>query len=295
LAGYPDLKDDPELTSNVKFYRNEIPSQPGGEFIDNMHRQWNKDYNLLEIHHDYIQWMFPIREAGVNPSAQILQLHEAKVMSTDPKIQERFVRSYEMMLDFYGIKLIDKKTGEVQRSKNYQERYAHLNNSSHNERRITRIFKCLGELGFEHYKLPLLRHFLKEVVEGHLRNNERAFRHYWLPILRSKSEREIIAAEYAKYRPPAPGPSGGGSISSPSSPSSSAPPSSSSTSSSPRAHLSHDPTHTFCVPAVIGMGVGSKGLKRLRTTQPAPPRFRSSQSLKNRFVFRFSLKRLARI
>jgi hypothetical protein len=29
--GYPDLKDDPNLTANAKFYKNEIKSVPDGK------------------------------------------------------------------------------------------------------------------------------------------------------------------------------------------------------------------------------------------------------------------------
>jgi len=33
------------------------------------------------------------------------------------------VKSYEMMMGFYGIKLADKKTGRLERASNYEERY----------------------------------------------------------------------------------------------------------------------------------------------------------------------------
>ena len=35
------------------------------------------DYGLLEAHHGYIQWLFPIREPGMNPDARPLTLAEA--------------------------------------------------------------------------------------------------------------------------------------------------------------------------------------------------------------------------
>ena len=34
---------------------------------------------LLEDHHGFIQWLFPIREHGMNFQSQELQLHEAQV------------------------------------------------------------------------------------------------------------------------------------------------------------------------------------------------------------------------
>jgi len=54
-----------------------------GDYIDNIHEQWWGDYRHLEWNHSYIQWLFPIRERGLNPHAQELQLHEAKVRSTE--------------------------------------------------------------------------------------------------------------------------------------------------------------------------------------------------------------------
>lgn len=65
----------------------------------------------MEAHHGYIQWLFPIREDGMNHYADQLQLHEAKAISSDPILQGRIITSYELMLDFYGIKLADRKTG----------------------------------------------------------------------------------------------------------------------------------------------------------------------------------------
>jgi len=38
------------------------------------------------------------------------------------KIAERLVRSYEMMLGFYGMIVADRKTGRLARASNYEER-----------------------------------------------------------------------------------------------------------------------------------------------------------------------------
>ena len=46
---------------------------------------------------------------------------------------------------------------QIGRAAHYAPRYRHLDSSFHNYLRITRILKCLGELGFEHYKWPFLR------------------------------------------------------------------------------------------------------------------------------------------
>lgn len=40
--------------------------------------------------------------------------------------KKRLVESYELMLGFYGIQLVNKDTGEVKRAENWRERFANL-------------------------------------------------------------------------------------------------------------------------------------------------------------------------
>ena len=50
-----------------------------GDFIDVIHKKWWGKHEHLEYNHSYIQWLFPIRERGLNMYADELQLHEAEV------------------------------------------------------------------------------------------------------------------------------------------------------------------------------------------------------------------------
>ncbi|KAK2110317.1 hypothetical protein P7K49_010063 [Saguinus oedipus] len=50
-----------------------------------------------------------------------------QVFKSSREIQERLVRAYELMLDFYGIRLEDRGTGTVGRAQNYQRRFQNLN------------------------------------------------------------------------------------------------------------------------------------------------------------------------
>lgn len=56
-----------------------MQSKPRGDFIENILDTWCGNYQLLELNHGYIQWLFPIREQGMNMYAQPLQLHELEV------------------------------------------------------------------------------------------------------------------------------------------------------------------------------------------------------------------------
>ncbi|XP_067655557.1 opioid growth factor receptor-like protein 1 isoform X2 [Haliotis asinina] len=190
--GYPGKKDS-SGTLNLDFYTNNIPSRPNGDKIDVIHEEWFGDYDRLESHHGYIQWLFPIRENGMNFYAQELQLKEAEAIKKNPETCDRVLRSYKMMLNFYGMKLKDDETGELEREKNWRQRYHHLNRSMHNYLRITRILKSLGELGFEHLKAPFVRFVLKEaLVHKTLDNTVDSCYNYWIETIKDDKIREDL-------------------------------------------------------------------------------------------------------
>ena len=54
----PPLSD---ARRNLDFHKGTLASRPDGAFIDTLHREWHGDYRRLELHHGYIQWLFPIR------------------------------------------------------------------------------------------------------------------------------------------------------------------------------------------------------------------------------------------
>lgn len=102
-------------------------------------RDWQEDYEGLEYKHGYIQWLFPLpvvgfaapsrgkeqsillallpcltrpllhvlqhAQAGMNFEAQPLQQHEAEAIASDPEAKARLLRSYRLMLNFYGMVL----------------------------------------------------------------------------------------------------------------------------------------------------------------------------------------------
>ncbi|CAF0879674.1 unnamed protein product [Rotaria sordida] len=193
--GYPDVRQYPQIKDNYKFYANKMPSFPHGDYIDNIHDKWFGDYHRLEIHHGYIQWLFPLQEKGLNFSAEPLQKHEIELIKNDMKALKRILTSYILMLDFYGFELVNEKTGEIRRlpNDNYKSRFRNLNTSSHNYLRITRILKCLGEFDYEHLKFPFLEQILREsITENTLPNCLRSCKDYWIETLKSRDERRAI-------------------------------------------------------------------------------------------------------
>ena len=65
----------------------------------------------------------------MNWGAKPLQPHERDTMRADPAVIARVIKSYELMLDFYGMQLLDQDTGLLSRSlppRNYAARYTNL-------------------------------------------------------------------------------------------------------------------------------------------------------------------------
>ncbi|KAL0581154.1 hypothetical protein V5O48_000844 [Marasmius crinis-equi] len=203
LDQYPGGTNDKSRSANLKFYANERPCRPDNLLIDELHEQWWGDYEVLEYNHGYIQWLFPIREHGMNFQSQPLQPHELEGMKANPKIIERLRKSYELMLDFYGMKLVSEETGEISRSENFKPRYRNLVRASHNNLRISRILKCLSEFGLERLNAGFLLHILNEQSEfqmvdtGGIRSS---MDRWWANCIRDDAERNWIAEEIERVR-----------------------------------------------------------------------------------------------
>ncbi|XP_072800649.1 opioid growth factor receptor [Vicugna pacos] len=202
---YPDLveQDGNGDMPNLSFYRNEIRFLPNGCFIEDILQNWREEYELLEDNHHYIQWLFPLREPGVNWHAKPLTVQEAEAFQNCEEVRERLVQAYELMLGFYGIQLQDRATGRVCRAQNYQKRFQNLSWHSHNNLRITRILKSLGELGLEHYKAPLARFFLEEtLVRQQLPGVRQSALDYFVFTVRCRHQRrELLHFAWEHFQP----------------------------------------------------------------------------------------------
>lgn len=73
----------------------------------------------------------------------------------------------------------------------------------HNNLRITRILKSLGELGFSHYQAPLVHFFLEEtLVKKTLSSVKRSVLDYFLFAVKDKQKRqELLRFAYFHYEP----------------------------------------------------------------------------------------------
>ncbi|KAH7336899.1 opioid growth factor receptor conserved region-domain-containing protein [Rhizoctonia solani] len=214
LDGYPNndhINETDRRQLNLKFYSNELKCRPDGLLVEELLDKWQGKYNELERRHGFIQWLqshmykaFPNPFTGVNMYANPLTAHEIEEMTASPTIQLRVRRAYELMLDFYGMKLLNTETGLVGRKDHdWEERYQNLIYSSHNNLRITRILKCLSLLSYPHYAAPFVLHVLNEQSEHGLLNApvlQNSLDRWWANCNRNDQERETVRAVIARIR-----------------------------------------------------------------------------------------------
>ncbi|KAF8169261.1 opioid growth factor receptor conserved domain-containing protein [Pholiota molesta] len=132
----------------------------------------------------------------MNYESQPLYKHEVERMKADPVIIQRVIESYKLMLDFYGMRLASEAT-------DYQTRYHNLVRSSHNNLRISRILKCLSELGLERLNAGFLLHVLNEQSEANELNSwgiRSSMDRWWSNCMRNEEERSWVGNLIRKVR-----------------------------------------------------------------------------------------------
>uniref|UniRef100_A0A8C5MS85 RNase H type-1 domain-containing protein n=1 Tax=Leptobrachium leishanense TaxID=445787 RepID=A0A8C5MS85_9ANUR len=190
---------------NYEFYMNWRRFEPKGEFIEIILHKWQDDYELLELNHDYIQWLFPTQTQGRNFYSTPLNPQETRLMINTSEVQQRLRRAYKMMLKFFGVKVIgedeeDTKVTEVERAENFASRFENLTTNPHNNLRITRILLSLGELGAEEYQAPLVRFFLKEIlIKNRLPRMKKSAMNFFIPAVRDTQDRQDLLFFARRY------------------------------------------------------------------------------------------------
>ena len=90
------------------------------------------DDAALEYTHDFIQWLFPLRDrSGANPTAPRLDDAAVAAFRARPELRENLRRSYDRMVAFYKADL------------------GWLTPGNHNHLRLTRMMLSLRTLGLE--------------------------------------------------------------------------------------------------------------------------------------------------
>lgn len=146
-----------EASAIFAFYQGQSPDS-SGRMIENI---WLWDYQKLEYTHDYIQWLFPLKEKSrFNQNAPVLNDEVIQSFRTNENLRLRLKKSLEVMLHFYGLQCneLGNTDIEITKSREYQERKLNwISKGNHNYLRLTRILTCLRLLGLEKYAQALFQ------------------------------------------------------------------------------------------------------------------------------------------
>ncbi|EAS06950.1 opioid growth factor receptor (macronuclear) [Tetrahymena thermophila SB210] len=159
------LRSHSQKLKNLQFYLNNLQSNPNGDYIQNILEKWKGKFKLLETHHGYVQWLFPnFFQSRFNNGSDPLQQEEAEEFIKNPVIANRLKKAYDLIYEFFGMKIVNNITGEVQRADNYKERYHEtFITSYHNHMRIRRILCHFNNVGFRRYAISLVKFLEKEI------------------------------------------------------------------------------------------------------------------------------------
>ena len=108
---------------------------------------WAMSLDELEYNHDFIQWLFPLRErSGVQPDVPVLDEATIRTFENSADLRWRLATSARVMARFYGLEIVDDT--DVRRAASFDERRrVWLSRGNHNFLRLTRIMKSLAMLG----------------------------------------------------------------------------------------------------------------------------------------------------
>lgn len=140
----------------VAFYFDQHPDS-SGRMIEDI---WTWDYQKLEYTHDYIQWLFPLKQKSqFNLNAPVLNDEVIQTFRTNEDLRIRLKKSLQVMLSFYGLQCTEISADiEISKTDEYQERKQNwVKQGNHNYLRITRIITSLRILGLESYAQAFIK------------------------------------------------------------------------------------------------------------------------------------------
>ena len=168
----------------IRYYCGEIPDHQNRFLSEVQH--WPDD--LLESVHDFIQWMFPLREpSGFNPFAPLLDDASILEFRSNEGLQESLRTSFHRMLKFYGF-ASEPHNASVRTGPKFAEQSRNwLNVGNHNHLRLTRIIKSMNVLGL-HPEARALSDCLVDIYQTNSgKISERTLR-FWQDASRSEAD-----------------------------------------------------------------------------------------------------------
>ncbi len=131
------------MSDLIAFYRGLAPDSEGRTLAD----LWAFSDDEMEDVHDFIQWMFPLREPSrFNPDAPLLTDEDVAAFHDEPALREALRRSLARFLAFLGLSI---EGDRVVPAADYSAKSDIWRIPDHNWLRITRVLTCTRMLGLE--------------------------------------------------------------------------------------------------------------------------------------------------
>ena len=127
----------------IRFYRGVATDSEGRTLAE----LWSLSDSEMEEIHDFIQWMFPLREPSrFNPDAPLLTATDIEEFQRDLTLRANLLRSLDRFLAFLGLRRAEER---VVRGPDFAEKGSVWRHPNHNWLRVTRVLHSLCLLGLE--------------------------------------------------------------------------------------------------------------------------------------------------
>jgi Opioid growth factor receptor (OGFr) conserved region len=127
----------------VDFYRGLAADTEGRNLAD----LWAFSDDEMEEVHDFIQWVFPLREPSrFNPDAPLVEESDIREFKADSELQEALAHSFRRFLAFLGLTF---EAGKVVEAADFATKAIVWRYPNHNWLRITRVLTSTRMLGLE--------------------------------------------------------------------------------------------------------------------------------------------------
>ena len=108
---------------------------------------WTFSDEELEGIHDFIQWMFPLRQPSqFDPDAPLLTDDDIAQFHSDPKLGVNLLRSFGVFLTFLGLRFENER---VQKAPDFEAKKGVWLYPNHNWLRISRVLESIRVLGLK--------------------------------------------------------------------------------------------------------------------------------------------------
>ncbi len=127
----------------IDFYRG-TGSDTRGRSLEQI---WSYSDKEMEYHHDFIQWLFPLREPSqYNPHAPVLCDEDIQIFRANDLLRQNLKHSFERFLSFLGLARMASGIGP---GPDFERKSGVFTSPNHNWLRITRVLTSLRLLGLE--------------------------------------------------------------------------------------------------------------------------------------------------